>query len=259
VLAAAFPHKQQLPHCDDRRRNGGCYQIGDARMTENYDPPVSAPVAAEPLAVPPEASHGTADIVRDQAAELGRSGAEAGKHAADVAREQASEVAAEAGRQGMELLREAQSELSVQAGRGQQRLASELLSVSDELLSMADGSVGQGRAAGLARRASAGARAAGRWLEDRQPAQVVNEIQSFARRKPGAFLALAAAAGLAAGRLTRGMQAGNTQDPWAGAAATEAAAASGAEGAQAPVLPPAPAGNGTGLIADNQLGAEGTL
>lgn len=224
-------------------------------MTENYDPPASTPMTAEPLVMPAEASHGTADIAKDQAAELGRSGAEAGKHAADVAREQASEVAAEAGRQGMELLREAQSELAEQAARGQQRLASELLSVSDELLSMAEGSAGQGTAAGLARRGSAGARSAGRWLEVRQPAQVMNEVKSFARRRPGAFLVLAAAAGLAAGRLTRGMQGGSTQDPRAGAAATEL----GAERAQVPVLAAAPAGYGTSLDAEHQLGAEGTL
>jgi hypothetical protein len=230
-------------------------------MTENYGPPASAPVTTEPLPVPAQAVPGTADIMKDQAAELGRSGADAGKHAADVAREQASEVAAEAGRQGMELLREAQSELAAQAARGQQRLASELLSVSDELLSMADVPAGGGAAAGLARRASASTRAAGKWLEDRQPAQVINEIQSFARRKPGAFLVLAAAAGMAAGRLTRGIQAGSKQDPWDDAAADEPVAR-GVEQtpapAQAPVLAAAPAGTATGLIAGNQLGAEET-
>ena len=118
---------------------------------------------------------------------------------ADVAREQASGVAAEAGRQGRDLLRQAQNQLEEQAAQGQQRLAAGLLSLSDELGSMADGSTQGGAAADLARDAASRARDAGQWLGDRRPAQVVDEVQSFARRRPGVFLALAAAAGLVAG------------------------------------------------------------
>ena len=69
---------------------------------------------------------------------------------------------------------------------------------------MADGSAQGGAAADLARDAASRARDAGQWLDGRRPAQVVDEVQSFARRRPGVFLALAAAAGLVAGRLTRG-------------------------------------------------------
>src|ERR1700733_4581850 len=60
-----------------------------ARMTENYDPPAPAPVVTDPSAVPADGPQGTVDIAKGQAAELGRSGAEAGKHAVDIAREQA--------------------------------------------------------------------------------------------------------------------------------------------------------------------------
>jgi hypothetical protein len=38
-------------------------------------------------------------------------------------------------------------------------------------------------------------------------------MQSFARRRPGVFLALAAGAGLMAGRLTRGMKAASKDLP----------------------------------------------
>ena len=69
---------------------------------------------------------------------------------ADVAREQASGVAAEAGRQGRDLLQQAQSQLEEQAAHGQQRLAKQLLSLSDELRSMADASGHGGMAADLA-------------------------------------------------------------------------------------------------------------
>ena len=132
---------------------------------------------------------------------------------ADVAREQASGVAAEAGRQGRDLLRQAQNQLEEQAAQGQQRLAAGLLSLSDELSSMADGSTQGGAAADLARDAASRARDAGQWLGGRRPAQVVDEVQSFARRRPGVFLALAAAAGLVAGRLTRGIKAASSDGP----------------------------------------------
>ena len=181
-------------------------------MTENYLP------ASMP---PPQRDHcrllaqeqGTADVVKDQAADLGHSGIQAGKHAADVAREQASGVAAEAGSQGRDLLRQAQDQLGEQAAQGQQRLAAELLSLSDELSSMADGSGQGGVAADLARHAASRARDAGQWLGDRRPAQVMDEVQSFARRRPGVFLALAAGAGLVASRLTRGIKSASSDDP----------------------------------------------
>ncbi len=186
-------------------------------MTENYLPASTPP---QPGESPPPLSageQGTAEVVKDQTADLSRSGIQAGKHTADVAREQASGVAAEAGRQGKDLLRQAQDQLAEQAAQGQQRLAAELLSLSEELSSMADGSGQGGVAADLARHVASRARAAGQWLDDRRPAQVMEEVQSFARRRPGVFVALAAAAGLAAGRLTRGVKSAAADDPVPGA------------------------------------------
>jgi hypothetical protein len=239
-----------------------------ARMTENYAPGSKPPpewgespgytdVPVTPQQA--EGNQGTADVVKDQAADLGHGTVEAGKHAAGVAQEQASVVAAEAGRQGKDLLRQAQEELGRQAAQGQRRLAAELLSLSDELSSMADGSGQDGAATGLARQAATRARVAGRWLSDREPAQVVDEVQSFARRRPGAFLALAVGAGLVAGRLTRGIKAAQDDD-------------SPAVAAPGPSTQPGlsgqwdqPAGNAgyrpesAGLVTDYGMGNEGTL
>ena len=129
----------------------------------------------------------------------------------DVAREQASGVAAEAGRQGRNLLEQAQGQLHEQAAEGQQRIAKKLLSLSDELRSMAENS-NQGVAVDVAQQAASRVRDAGHWLEKREPGQVVNEVQSFARRRPAVFLALAAGAGLVAGRLTRGLKDATADD-----------------------------------------------
>lgn len=177
-------------------------------MTQEYSAESAPP--AQRADSPPR--QGTAEMVKDQAAGLSQSTVQAGKHAADAAREQGSEMAAEAARQGRDLVRQAQDQLGDQAARGQQRLAATLHSLSNQLSGMADGSPQDGVAADLARQAAARADDAAHWLSSRQPAQVVDEVQSFARRKPGAFLALAAGAGLIAGRLTRGMRAASSDD-----------------------------------------------
>ena len=171
------------------------------RTTPNY-PTSSTP---PPACGWPETEHDTAQLAKDQASDLASSSVQAGKHVGDVAREQASGVAAEAGRQGRNLLEQAQGQLHEQAAGGQQRMAKKLLSLSDELRSMAENS-GQGVAADAAQQAASRVRDAGHWLEEREPGQVVNEVQSFARRRPAVFLVLAAGAGLVAGRLTRGLK-----------------------------------------------------
>jgi hypothetical protein len=178
-------------------------------MTQEYSAE-STPPAQRAGSAPPR--RGTGDVARDQAAELSRGTVQAGKHAADAAREQASGVAAEAARQGRDLLGQAQDQLGEQAAKGQHRLAATLHSLSDQLSDMASGSSGDGMAADLAQQAAARAGDAAQWLNSRQPAQVVDEVQSFARRRPGIYLVLAAGAGLIAGRLTRGMTAVGRHD-----------------------------------------------
>jgi hypothetical protein len=160
---------------------------------------------------------------------------------AGVAREQASGVAAEAGRQGRDLLRQAQNQLEEQAAQGQQRLANQLLSLSDELRSMAGASGQGGMAAGLASQAAWRVRNAGQWLDDRKPGQVADEMQSFARRRPAVFLALAVGAGLVAGRLTRGLKDANTDNSAAAPAATQRLSGQSAQPSDMDSYPPATA------------------
>ena len=178
---------------------------------ESYLPAATPPQPGESLSSPSAEQQGTADVVKDQASDLSHSSIQTGKHVADVAREQASGVAVEAGRQGRDLLKQAQGQLAEQAAKGQQRLANQLLSLSDELRSMAGASGQGGMAAGLASQAASRVRNAGQSLDDRRPGQVADEMQSFARRSPAAFLALAAGAGLVAGRLTRGLKGANSE------------------------------------------------
>jgi hypothetical protein len=179
-------------------------------MTDKYPPAATPPPgwSAPSESLPPASTReqGTADLVKGEAADLGNGSVQAGKHVAEVAREQASGVMAEAGRQGRGLLQQAQQELEVQAAHGQQRLAKQLLSLGDELRSMADTSGRGGMATDLTQQAASRVCDAGQWLDEHRPGQVAEEIQSFARRRPVVFLALAAGAGLVAGRLTRGLK-----------------------------------------------------
>jgi hypothetical protein len=182
-----------------------------ARMTENYQP-VTTP-AQRGGSPPPLLAEEPGEVgLKEQASDLGHSGADAGRRVADVAREQASGVTAEARRQGRNLMQQAQEQLQGQATQGQQQLARRLLSFSDELRSMADASGQDGMAGGLAHQAASNMRAAGQWLDNRNPGQVATEIRSFAHRRPAAFFALAAAAGLVAGRLTRGLKDADSEE-----------------------------------------------
>ena len=213
-------------------------------MTENYPPTAMPSQHGESRPPVLGKEQGTADLVKDQASDLGHSSVQAGKHVADVAREQASGVAAEAGRQSRDLLQQAQGQLEEQAAQGQQQLADRLLSVSDELRSMADASGQGGMAADLAHQVASRASDAGQWLGDRKPGQVVDEMQSFARRKPALFLALAAGAGLVAGRLTRGLKDASSDDSAATAppVATQGLGGQSAQPSDVAGYPPATGG-----------------
>lgn len=245
-------------------------------MAENYLPASTPPQQGESLPPPSAEERGTSDVAKDQAADLGHSSMQAAQHVADVARQEASGVAAEAAHQGRDLLRQAQDQVREQAAEGQQRLAAGLLSLSDELSSMADGSSQGSVAADLARQTASRARDAGQWLGDRQPAQVIDEIQSFARRRPTVFLALAAGAGLVAGRLTRGMKAASTDEPvsaapdarpqpsrpWAspfGEPADQAGAAAGVSDDAVTVAGVFPAGGAPGSDTDGAYGHRAVL
>jgi hypothetical protein len=240
------------------------------RMTGNYPLASTPPERGEPLPPASAEEQGTADVVKSQATDLSHSSIQTGKHVADVAREQASGVAVEAGRQGRDLLHQAQGQLEEQAAHGQQRLADQLLSLSDELRSMADASGPGGMAASLANQAASRARNAGQWLDDRKPSQVADEMQSFARRRPAVFLALAVGAGLVAGRLTRGLKDADSDNSAAAPAAMQGLSGQSAQPSDMASYPPATAagvsdqtpglyGERSPLVTDDQAGRQGTL
>jgi hypothetical protein len=140
--------------------------------------------------------------VVDGAAEVG-AGA---KNVAGVAGEEAKTVAHDAKSAARGFLYETRTQLSDQASSQQRRAAGALRSTSDELTGLADGTAtGSGVATNAVRAVGEQTRRVADWLEQREPADVVYEVRTFARRHTGAFLAIAAGVGLLAGRLTKAL------------------------------------------------------
>lgn len=158
----------------------------------------------------PEASAGTADVAKGEAAAVKDTAVDAGKDVASTAKAEAANVVADTKAQAKNLLGSVTSEVRDQAGSQQQKIAASVQSLSQELTGMASGSAESGPLTDLAEQAAQKGGEIARWLEDREPSDVLAELKSFARRKPITFLALCGLAGVVAGRLTRGVVAANT-------------------------------------------------
>jgi hypothetical protein len=159
---------------------------------------------------PPSPSSGVPDdrptthVARDEATDVGRTAADAGRQVAGTAAEQAGNVAQEVKAQARDLVGEARGQVHHQARSGQQKAVEGVRSLSRELREMADGGQQSGPVSEIARQAAARADDLAGWLGDREPGDLVEEVRSFARRRPAAFLLGMAVAGVVVGRLTRG-------------------------------------------------------
>jgi hypothetical protein len=155
--------------------------------------------------------------LKDKASEAAEQGKQAAGQVAQTAAEQAQEVTQVAAQQARDLVGEARGHLIRQAGEQHRNVVQNLRSLSSELGSMLDGSQQQGTATELVGQARSRVDGVADWLDRREPGQLLDEVRDFARRRPGAFLVGALAAGVVAGRLTRGAVAVHTDDGSSGA------------------------------------------
>ena len=123
---------------------------------------------------------------------------------AETASDQGAQVAREARAQARDLLGQARDQVNQQARSAQSQASDSLHSLAGELREMADSGQRQGVASDLAAEAADRLGSLADWLGRREPGDLVAEVRKLARRRPGAFLLGAAAAGVLAGRLTRG-------------------------------------------------------
>lgn len=176
-------------------------------MSDSYETPGSAGSGVQS-----SDSSGKVDAAKHEAADLKDTAASQAKDVLGTAKAEASTVVGEAKSQAKDLYAQTQRELKEQASTQQQRIASGLRSVGDELGSMASNSSGTGVASDLVQQVSTRLSSAATWLGDRDPGSVLDEVKRFARRRPGTFILGAAVIGIAVGRLTRALAANAADD-----------------------------------------------
>ncbi|WP_458779368.1 hypothetical protein [Arthrobacter sp. D3-16] len=148
------------------------------------------------------------EAVKEEASNVAGHAAGAAQGVAQTAKEEVANVASEAKSSAKDLLSQAKSGLSSQAGTQQQKAAEGIRTISSQLQTMAEAPEQQGMASDLIRQAAQRSESVASWIENKEPGDLLGEVQRFARNRPGTFLLLAAGAGILVGRLGRGLQAG---------------------------------------------------
>jgi hypothetical protein len=152
------------------------------------------------------------------------------KHVAGVATDEAKSVAGDVREQARGLLDETRTQVQDQSRTQRDRLVDTLRTFSDDL----DGMAAQqgGLASDAAREVANRARSFTDQLDGREPAELLDDLRSFARRRPGLFLAGAAIAGVVVGRVLRG-----TRDAAQGSTSSAAGGFDVAATQERPVIP----------------------
>jgi hypothetical protein len=190
-------------------------------MTHSIDAPLPPPVTATATTgtgtgtgtqSTKDRAKETKDVAKGEAQNVKDTAVQATSQVAETATDQAKQVVQETQRQAKDLLDQGRSQLKDQAVSQQQKAAEGLTSLAHELRGLADGSSegAPGPARDLLQQASGMVENFAGKLQNKEPAELLDEIRSFARRKPGLFLLGAAAAGIVAGRLTSGVKAAHT-------------------------------------------------
>ena len=148
---------------------------------------------------------GMKEDVKEQASNLKEGAAEAGQHVAGVAKQETKRVASEAGSQARGLMYTVRDEVQAQASTQQSRVAEGIRGVSSQLSGLSQGQPASGVVGDLVEQARQRTESIAAWLEHREPADILDEVKRFARQRPGVFIAIAAGAGIIAGRLTKAL------------------------------------------------------
>ena len=147
----------------------------------------------------------TPQTATERASTVGHQTTSAASDVAGTAGQEATKVAREAKDQVRQLWGQTRSDLTEQASTQQARVAGGLRELADQLGQMARAADSDTMARGLVDDAARRAGDVAGWLDQRDPGSLLDEARGFARRRPGAFLAIAAGVGVLAGRLSRGL------------------------------------------------------
>ncbi|WNV76732.1 hypothetical protein [Geodermatophilus sp. DSM 44513] len=156
-------------------------------------------------------SPSTSDVAKDEARNVGQTAAQAGSQVASTATDQAKQVAQETKHQAQDLVQQGRQQLRQQVTSQQHKAAEGLQGVVTQLRGMANGeAAAPGPVRDLLEQATGYVEQFADRLQNREPADLLDDVRAFARRRPGAFLLGAALTGVLAGRLTSGVKAAHT-------------------------------------------------
>jgi hypothetical protein len=145
------------------------------------------------------------DEVREQGRQVTDTAKGEARSVAGTAKEQAGRVAQEAKAQGRNLLTEARGQIKGQAQSQTGRAADYTRGLAEQFRALSEGRTEEaGPIADYARQATQQIEQFADRIGERGFDGLVQDVQSFARRRPGAFLVGAAVAGFLTGRLVRG-------------------------------------------------------
>jgi hypothetical protein len=119
-----------------------------------------------------------------------------------VAQDEVKQVASDVRDQARGLLTETRTQVEDQSRTQRDRLVETIRTFSDDLDGMAEQR--GGLASDAAREVANRARSFGQQLDGREPAELLDDLRSFDRRRPGVFLAGSVIAGVVVGRFLRG-------------------------------------------------------
>ncbi|MFG2749506.1 hypothetical protein [Streptomyces xanthophaeus] len=171
-------------------------------------------------------AHTVQDKAGDGAALVGNKAAEVG----GTAKEQAGNVVGEATAQARDLVGELRTQLTGQAETQTQRLAENVRRLSQELRELGENGKPDSTMADVARQLADGGHQMAAHVEKRGPDGLISDLQGFARRRPGVFLAGAALAGFVVARAGKGVSAAASSDTSGTSPADRSAATTTATG-----------------------------
>lgn len=191
----------------------GAGSSGTGYSGAGYPDPLYADTGGDAQDVVREHGTAVAADARARTGEVAGHAASAARDVKDAATEHVRDVTDEALSQARDLVAQARARLGDEADARTTALGSSLRDLATELARMAEYGEGGRPATALVREAADRAHQVADLLDGRSFGDVVADLQRFARRRPGAYLVGAAALGLLAGRLGRGVKDAGDRGP----------------------------------------------